>query len=188
MSKWIEKDVQKIIEKTIENVQQARKELTEEEIEEIIPEFLDFFEKHKKNKEVFQDKKGGFILVIKVPKGSKPQEVNSQYSDEKQYRIYCNSRLGSITIFGSKAFWLETKRADVPYVIRGRLSVQYDIVGTWGTGTYKDSEGNERKKMSKRKYFKSLEKACETLGFDYEELDEDDILKNYNFNAWQNLG
>jgi len=188
MSKWIDKDVKKIIEKQIENVQQARKELTDEEIEEIIPEFLDFFKKHRNDNEPFQDKKGGFIIVVKVPKGAEPKKVNSQFTEEDQYLIFCNSRFSSMKVFGSKTFWMKTNKPDVPYVVRGKLNIQYDIAGTWGTGTYKDSEGNEHKKLSARKYFKTLEKACETLGFNIDDLDEDDIIKSYTLNAWQNLG
>jgi len=190
-SKWIDKDVQNIIKKKIKDVQRAQKELTDDEIQEIMPEVVAFFKEHINDKEVYKDDKGGSFLLIKVPENVKPTKMAKMNRDdpdeEMRGYMFCGTRLGSILVNGGVSFW----KSIIPgnsYFVRGKLNIQYDITGTWGTGKYTDSEGKEHKKFTKQQYFKTLELACKKTGFNEEELDEDDIIKNYTFNAWQNMG
>lgn len=179
MSKWMDKDVKKIIKDKVSNIQLSRKMLKPEEIEEIMPEVVKHFKKHPDDRDVFQDKYGGTILLIEVPKEAKPNVTNSAFSEGEQWQIMCKSKLGLVSVFGDRVnFWEATTERGEAYFVRGSLKEQYDIIGTWGVG----------KMFSTRQYFKSLEDACKKTGTEREKLDEDDISRTYTFNAWQNMG
>ena len=99
-------------------------------------------------------------------------------------------KLGFIGVWGSLEFWKPIiKQTGKIVVVRGKISVQYSIRGTYGTGTYVDSSGEERPKLGKKeRYFDTVKKACEATGMDEAKLTEDDILKTYSLNAWQQIG
>jgi len=179
MSKWIDKSIKNLVEESVKKVQMARKTLTEDEINEIMPEVIKHFKQHANDREVFQDKHGGYILLIEIPEESKPKVTNSQFTEGEQWQVMCGSKLGFVSVFGAAdEFWKATTEKGQKYFVRGSLKEQFDIKGTWGVG----------KPFSKRQYFKSLEEACKKTGFDIEDLDEDDVERTYTFNAWQNMG